>query len=81
MVKSNRFVTNDKSKVVSGKRFQGIGTKPWCVTSFWNFPFMTMRTPRTFPHHYITERIRGSGEYAGDISETVFNYLVEEQWL
>lgn len=28
---------------------------------------------------YITESIRRSGEYAGDISETVMNYLVEEK--
>jgi len=29
--------------------------------------------------HYIAESIRRSGEYAGDISETVINYLVEEK--
>jgi phosphate uptake regulator len=28
---------------------------------------------------YIAESIRRSGEYAGDISETVINYLVEEK--
>ncbi|HUU75667.1 MAG TPA: PhoU domain-containing protein [Methanoregulaceae archaeon] len=31
------------------------------------------------PLRYIAESIRRSGEYAGDISETVINYLVEEQ--
>jgi phosphate uptake regulator len=29
--------------------------------------------------HYIAESIRRCGEYSGDISETVINYLVEEQ--
>lgn len=29
--------------------------------------------------HYIAESIRRSGEYAGDISENVINYLVEEK--
>jgi phosphate uptake regulator len=28
---------------------------------------------------YMAESIRRSGEYAGDISESVINYLVEEQ--
>jgi len=31
------------------------------------------------PLRYIAESIRRSGEYAADISETVINYLVEEQ--
>ena len=28
---------------------------------------------------YVVESIRRTGEYAGDISENVINYLVEEQ--
>ena len=40
---------------------------------------MEMGTPLAISLHYIAESIRRSGEYAGDISETVINYLVEEQ--
>jgi len=40
---------------------------------------MTMGTPLAISLHYIAESIRRTGEYAGDISETVINYLVEEQ--
>jgi len=40
---------------------------------------MTMGTPLAILLHYIAESIRRTGEYAGDISETVINYLVEEQ--
>ena len=40
---------------------------------------MTTGTSLAISLHYIAESIRRSGEYAGDISETVINYLVEEQ--
>jgi len=40
---------------------------------------MDMGTPLAISLHYIAESIRRSGEYAGDISETVINYLVEEK--
>jgi len=40
---------------------------------------MTMGTPLAISLHYIAESIRRCGEYSGDISETVINYLVEEQ--
>ena len=40
---------------------------------------MTMGTPLAISLHYIAESIRRCGEYSGDISETVINYLIEEQ--
>jgi phosphate uptake regulator len=40
---------------------------------------MDMGTQLAISLHYIAESIRRSGEYAGDISETVINYLVEEK--
>ena len=40
---------------------------------------MDMGTPQAISLHYIAESIRRSGEYSGDISETVINYLVEEK--
>ena len=40
---------------------------------------MNESTANAIALHYIAESIRRCGEYAGDISETVINYLVEEQ--
>ncbi len=42
---------------------------------------MNESTANAIALHYIAESIRRCGEYAGDISETVINYLVEEQQL
>ena len=64
--------------VASHKNIESIGELEKACERI-NSLSMKMDTPLAISLHYIAESIRRSGEYAGDISETVINYLVEEQ--